>query len=99
MATPPPTDEHSFLGQVLAWIAAGIAAIGAWLWTTTMGRITRLEEGKVNQKTFDEYVARAERDRVERRDTEISLFAKVDSLHKHFDQKFDKLMELIKDSR
>jgi hypothetical protein len=97
MATP--TDETSFLGQVLAWVAAAIAGVGAWLWSTTMGRISRLEENKVNQKTFDEYVARADRDRLERRETEISLFEKVESLHRHFDQKFDKLIELIKDNR
>lgn len=94
-----PTDETSFLSQVLAWAAAGIAAIGAWLWTTTMGRIAKLEESKVNQKTFDEYVARADRDRTERRDTELTLFAKVDSLHRHFDAKFDKLAELIREQR
>lgn len=94
-----PTDETTFLSQVLAWAAAGIAAIGAWLWTTTMGRIAKLEESKVNQKTFDEYVARADRDRTERRDTELTLFAKVDSLHRHFDAKFDKLAELIREQR
>lgn len=94
-----PTDETSFLSQVLAWIAAAIAAVGAWLWTTTMGRIAKLEEGKVNQKTFDEYVARADRDRAERRETEISLFEKVDDLHRHFDSKMDKLADLIRERK
>lgn len=97
MATP--SDEHSFLSQALAWVAAGIAGVGAWLWTTTMGRIARLEEGKVNQKTFDEYVARADKDRNERRDTELSLFAKVDDLHRHFDTKMDKLADLIRERK
>jgi hypothetical protein len=93
MATP--TDETSFLSQVLAWIAAAIAAVGAWLWTTTMGRIAKLEEGKVNQKTFDEYVARADRDRSERRQTEINLFEKVDDLRDHVDTKLDRIVALI----
>jgi hypothetical protein len=97
MATP--TDEQSFLGQVLAWAAAGIAAVGAWLWTTTMGRITKLEEGKVNQKTFDDYVARADKDRGERREAEINLFEKVDGLHRHFDSKIDKLTDLVRELR
>lgn len=96
---PAPTDETTFLSQVIAWVAAAIAAVGAWLWTTTMGRIAKLEEGKVNQKTFDEYVARADKDRTERRDTELTLFAKVDSLHHHFDAKFDKLAELIRERK
>ena len=94
-----PTGETTFLSQVLAWVAAGIASVAAWLWVTTMGRIAKLEEGKVNQKTFDEYVARADKDRGERRDTELALFAKVDSLHHHFDAKFDKLAELIQERR
>lgn len=97
MATP--SDEHSFLGQALAWVAGAIGAVGYWLWTTTMGRIAKLEEGKVNQKTFDEYVARADKDRSERRDTELSLFAKVDSLHHHFDSKMDKLADLIRERK
>ena len=37
----PPTDETTFLSQVLAWVAAAIAAVGAWLWSNTMGRIAR----------------------------------------------------------
>lgn len=94
-----PSDETTFLSQVLAWVAAAIAAVGAWLWTTTMGRIAKLEEGKVNQKTFDEYVARADKDRGERRDTELALFDKVDSLHRHFDSKMDKLADLIRERK
>lgn len=97
MATP--TDENSFLSQVLSWVAGGIAAVGVWLWTSTMGRISELEKGKVNQKTFDEYVARADKDRMERRETEINLFEKVDSLHRHFDTKFDRLADLIRDRK
>lgn len=94
MAAP---DDTSFLTHALAWLGAAIAGIGAWLWTTTMGRIKDLETGKVNQKTFDEYVVRADRDRGERRETEISLFQKVDDLHRHFDAKMDKLAELIRE--
>jgi hypothetical protein len=94
-----PTDETSFLSQVLAWVAAAIAAIGAWLWTTTMGRITKLEEGKVNQKTFDEYVTRADKDRSERRQTEINLFEKVDDLRGHVDNRLDKIVDLIREKK
>lgn len=95
MATP--SDEHSFLSQVLAWVAAGIASVAAWLWVTTMGRIARLEEGKVNQKTFDEYVARADKDRNERRETEISLFAEIKDQRHHFDAKLDKITDMLRD--
>lgn len=91
-----PTEETTFLSQILAWAAAGIAAVGAWLWTTTMGRIAKLEETKVDRKTFEAYVERAEKDRDERRASEISLFHKVDDLHKHFDAKIDKLADLIR---
>ncbi len=79
MATP--SDETTFLSQALAWVAAGIAAIGAWLWTTTMGRISALERDKVSQKTFDDYVVRADKDRGERREAEINLFEKVAGGH------------------
>jgi len=96
MAAP---EDTTFLSQVLAWVAAGIAAVGAWLWTTTMGRIAKLEEGKVNQKTFDEYVARADKDRGERRETELSLFRKMDNMRDHVDERFDKLAELIRASK
>jgi len=96
MAAP---DEASFLSQVLTWIAVGIAAIGAWLWTTTMGRIAKLEEGKVNQKTFDDYVARADKDRGERRETEISLFREIKDQRKHFDERLDKIADLLRERK
>ena len=91
-----PSDDPSFLSQVLAWIAAAIAAIGAWLWTTTMGRISKLEEAKVNQRTFDEYVRRADKDRDERRSTELSLFAEIKDQRQHFDGKLDKIVDMIR---
>jgi hypothetical protein len=95
----PPTDEASFISQVIAWVAAGIASffasVFAWLWSTTMGRITKLEEGKVNQKTFDDYIARFDKDRDERRETETSLFDEIKQQRIHFDTKLDKITELI----
>lgn len=97
MAAGP--DETSFLSQVLAWVAAAIAAVGAWLWTATMGRISALEKEKVNQKTFDEYVARADKDRDERRGTELALFDEVKDLRTHFDSKIDKLADLIRNNK
>lgn len=93
-----PTDETTFLSQALAWAAAGIAGVGAWLWTTTMGRIAELEKGKVSKADFESYVNRADKDRDERRQTELSLFEKVDDLHKHFDVKIDKLADLIRNT-
>jgi len=95
MATPD--QGGSFLGEVLAWVAAGIAGVGAWLWSNTMGRIAKLEESKVNQKTFDEYVFRAEKDRSERRETEIKLFGEVKDLRNHIDAKIDRLADMIRD--
>lgn len=97
MAAGP--EENSFLSQVLSWVAGGIAAIGIWLWTSTMSRIAELEKGKVNQKTFDDYVARSDKDRDERRETEINLFDKVDDLRTHFDHKIDKLADLIRNHK
>lgn len=97
MAAGP--DETSFLGHVLAWIAAGIAAVGAWLWTTTMGRIAKLEESKLSKEAFEDYVERADKDRDERRQTEISLFAEIKDQRNHFDAKLDKLAELIREQR
>jgi hypothetical protein len=91
----PPTDESSFISQIIAWVAAGIAAVFAWLWSTTMGRITKLEEGKVNQKTFDDYIVRSEKYRDERRETEISLFNEIKQQRIHFDTKLDKITELL----
>lgn len=93
MATP---NDGSFLSEVLAWVAASIAAVGAWLWVNTMARISKLEEGKVNQKTFDEYVVRADKDRSERRETEISLFAEIKDQRLHFDSKLDKIADMIR---
>lgn len=97
MATP--TDDPSFLSQIIGWVAAGIAGLATWLWTSTMGRLTKLEEGKVNQKTFDAYVARADKDRDERRDTELSLFAEIKDQRQHFDTKLDKIADLLRDRR
>ena len=78
MATPD--QGSSFLSEVLAWVAAGIAGVGAWLWSNTMGRIAALEKSKVDKDTFKDYVERADRDRAERRETEIKLFDKLDKL-------------------
>jgi hypothetical protein len=80
-------------------VAGGIAAIGIWLWTSTMSRIAELEKGKVNQKTFDEYVTRANKDRDERRETELALFDEVKDMRAHFDAKFDKLTDLIRNHK
>lgn len=97
MAAGP--DETSFLSQVLAWIAAAIAAVGAWLWTTTMGRIAALEKDKVSKADFDKYVERADKDRDERRGTELALFDEVKDLRTHFDSKIDKLADLIRNNK
>jgi len=94
-----PTDDPSFLSQIIAWVAAAIAGVCAWLWNSTMGRIAKLEEGKVNQKTFDDYVERADKDRDERRDTELSLFAEIKDQRQHFDSKLDKLADLIRQNK
>ena len=91
----PPTDESSFISQIIAWVSAAIAAVFAWLWSTTMGRITKLEEGKVNQKTFDDYIARSEKYRDERRETETSLFDEIKQQRIHFDTKLDKITDLL----
>lgn len=68
------------MSQVLAWVAAGIAAVGAWLWSNTMGRIQKLESDKVSREEFNNYTSRADKDRDERRQTEIKLFDKLDQL-------------------
>lgn len=73
-------EGQSFLGQLLAWIAGGIAMIGAWLWVNTMGRIARLEQDKIGRTEFDALIAReAESSRL-RQATEEKLFDRLDSL-------------------
>lgn len=84
-------ENQSFLSQTLAWVAAGIAGVGAWLWTNTMGRIAHIEKNKLDKTTFDATVARHDKDRDERRETELALFAKVDK----FNDKLDDLKDLI----
>jgi len=79
-AAAKAAESPSFLGQTLAWVAAAIAGIGAWLWTNTMGRIQRLEQNKLERTEFDHAMSRIDNDRKERRDTEIKLFDKLDSL-------------------
>ena len=96
MASP---EEPGWSGQVLAWVASGIAAIGAWLWMNTMGRIAELEKTKVNQQTFDAYVSRADKDRDERRQTELSLFEEMKDQRLHFDGKLDRLADLIRERK
>lgn len=73
-------EQPSFLGQTLAWVAAGIAGIGAWLWTHTMGRLQKVEENKLDRFEFDKAMARIDKDRDERRETEIKLFDRLDHL-------------------
>ena len=78
MQTGP--DEQSFLGQILAWAAAGIAMVGAWLWVSTMGRIQRLEEDKIGRKEFDALIAREAEATRQRQLIEEKLFDRLDSL-------------------
>lgn len=72
--------NDSFLAQVLAWVAAGIAAIGAWLWVHTMGRISVLESTKLDLQTFKDHVARSEKSRDELRESIVALYGKVDEV-------------------
>lgn len=74
------SDNTSFLGQVLAWVAAAIAAVGAWLWVHTMGRISALEASKLDFKTFDDHVKRSDKSRDELRESIIALYGKVDEV-------------------
>lgn len=73
-------DGGSFLSQSLAWIAAAIAGIGAWLWVNTMGRLQKVEENKLDRSEFDKAMSRIDKDRDERRETEIKLFDRLDHL-------------------
>lgn len=90
-AAKAAAESGSFLSQSLAWAAAGIAGVGAWLWTNTMGRLQKVEENKLNRSEFDSAMSRIDKDRDERRETEIKLFDKVDK----FDDKLDALKDLI----
>ena len=91
--------DPTLLGQLLAWAAAGIASVGAWLWTHTMGRIAAVEKEKVSRHEFDEAVNRGEKSREELRGSVITLFGKVDDLRDHVDTKFEKLADLIREHR
>lgn len=88
--------DPSFLGFVLAAVAAGISGLGAWAWNNTMGRITALEQGKVDKEDFKQYVERSEKSRDELRDSQKLIFQKVDGLRDHVDEKFDRLADLIR---
>jgi hypothetical protein len=92
-------NDPSFASQALAWTAAAIAAIGAWLWVHTMGRISKLEENTVDLKTFNAYVERAEKDRDERREAELSLFDELKDHRSHFDARLDRLTDLIRSNK
>lgn len=89
-------NNPSFLGQVLAWAAGGIAAVGAWLWVNTMGRIAAVEKDKIGREEFEAAMARSEKSRDELRESQQALFTQVDALRDHFDARFDKLVELIR---
>lgn len=73
-------EGQSFLGQLLAWIAGGIAMIGAWLWVNTMGRIQRLEQDKIGRKEFDALILREAEATRQRQLIEEKLFDRLDSL-------------------
>lgn len=73
-------DGGSFLSQSLGWAAASIAGIGAWLWLNTMGRLQKVEENKLDRSEFDKAMSRIDKDRDERRETEIKLFDRLDHL-------------------
>jgi len=73
-------ESQSFLSQLLAWVAAGIAAIGAWLWVNTMGRIQRLEQNKIGREEFNTHIDRFAEDQRNRLATEEKLFDRLDDL-------------------
>lgn len=93
------TPTEGFLDQIITWIVGAISFVAIWVWTTTMGRISRLEEGKVSMKAFEEYTQRADKDRDERRETELTLFNKVDDLRNHIDVKIDRIADLIRSNK
>lgn len=101
-------QEPSFATWVMGAIGTGITGILGWLGLSTMARIKALEDGKVNVKAFDEAMARADASRTELRQTMethrsetrenvIALHEKMDGLRDHFDEKLDRLADLIRE--
>lgn len=100
-------QETSFAAWAMGAIGAGITGILGWLALNTMGRISALEQGKVDKKSFDDAMQRADTSRTELRQTMethrsetrenvIGLHEKIDGLRNHVDEKFDRLADLIR---
>lgn len=104
-------ENPSLTAYVVGAIAAGAVGIVAWVGRNTVGRISALEKGKVDMKTFDEANERAEtgrkelrasieQQRTETRENVIALHSKIDNkfdgLRDHVDGKLDRLADLIR---
>lgn len=101
------SQETSFAAWAMGAIGAGITGILAWLGLNTMSRIQALEQGKVDKKSFDDAMERADTSRGELRETMethrsetrenvIGLHDKIDDMRNHVDEKFDRLADLIR---
>lgn len=103
-----PNPDVGLVSYVVGAIAAGTVAIVAWVGKHTVGRISALETGKVDMKTFDEAMERAEtgrkelrasveQQRIETRENVIAVHGKIDGLRDHVDEKLDRLADLIRE--
>lgn len=99
-----PPEEQSFLSWLVVGAGAAIAGAGAWLWGNTMGRIQRLEDGKVGRDEFGEFKKTMEVVRKEQKDSthelRTSMQAMVNNLHTKIETNQRELMQaILKDRR
>lgn len=78
---------------------APVTAILAWLVKNRVEKIEAKADAALSRAEFVEYKTAAQKDRDERRQTELALFEKMDDLRGHVDAKFDGLTTIILNSR
>lgn len=69
----PSGPESSQLEQLWKGAVAAVGIAAVWVWNNTMGRISALEQGKLDKTEFKESMARAETSRTELHAAQIRL--------------------------
>ncbi|MCR4300741.1 MAG: hypothetical protein NUV51_03950 [Sulfuricaulis sp.] len=93
------TEDPGMLKQFLEWAWLLVLGLIGVVWHRQDARIDkneRMTESVISRNEFTAHEARDERDRIERREAERTLFDKIDALDAKIDAKlamiFDRLM-------